>query len=293
MFATDSYLAQLLRKLGASDFTIRTADFLFGHVLKIAIILLVALVATRIATRVVRRSITGLVNRAPLRTGARAELRAATLAGVLASLTRVVVWTMATLLVIEQLGFNLGPFIAGASVIGVALGFGAQSLVKDFLSGFFILVEDQYGVGDVVNLGDAAGTVEEVNLRVTRVRSFDGTVWYVPNGEIKKVGNTSKEWSRAVVDLIVGLSTDISAAVAAIDEEMAALTGEQTIADGLLDAPVVLGVDAVGADSLTIRVAARVRPERRVAIERAMRARATDRLRRGGHTHAPEQLVVP
>jgi small-conductance mechanosensitive channel len=293
MFASDSYLAQLLKKLGASDFTINTADFLFGHVLKIALILLISLVFTRVAARVVRRSITGLVNRAPMRTGARAELRAATLAGVLASLVRVVVWTMSTLLVIQELGFNLGPFIAGASVIGVALGFGAQSLVKDFLSGFFILVEDQYGVGDVVNLGDTAGTVEEVNLRITSVRSFDGTVWYVPNGEIKKVGNTTKQWSRAVVDVVVGLSTDVAAAVAAISDELAALAGDATVADGLLEPPAVLGVDAVGPDSLTIRIAARVRPDRRVAVERAIRARAADRLRRDGHTHAPEQLVVP
>src|SRR5437763_12981072 len=176
MLATDSYLAQLLKKLGASDFTINTADFLFGHVLKIALIVIMSFVATRIAARIMRRSITGLVNRSPLPTGARAELRAATLAGVLVSLTRVVVWTLATLLIIQELGFDLGPFIAGASVIGVALGFGAQSLVKDFRPGVFILGEGRCVIGGVVNGGDTPDTGAGVNLRLSRMRAYDGTV---------------------------------------------------------------------------------------------------------------------
>ena len=115
----------------------------------------------------------------------------------------------------------------------------------------------------------------------------------MPNGEIKRVGNTTKEWARSVVDVVVGLSTDVGAAVASITEEMASLADDGTLSDGVIDTPTVLGVDAIGPDSLTIRVAVRVEPERRVAVERAIRARIADRLRRDGHTNAPEQLVVP
>src|SRR5206468_8412380 len=129
--------------------------------------------------------------------------RAKTLASVSASVVRVVVWTFAGLLILGQLGIDLGPFIAGASIVGFALGFGAQSLVRDYLAGFFIIAEDQFGVGDVITVSDSTGTVEEVSLRITRIRGNDGTVWFIPNGEIKKVGNSAKDWSRAIVDIVL------------------------------------------------------------------------------------------
>ena len=113
-------------------------------------------------------------------------------------------------MILSQLGVNIAPIIASAGILGIALGFGAQSLVKDFLSGIFMIFEDQYGVGDVVDVGEASGTVEAVSLRVTRLRDLDGTVWYVPNGEILRVGNKSQNWSRAVVDVGVGYDEDLA-----------------------------------------------------------------------------------
>ena len=115
-------------------------------------------------------------------------------------------------LVLSELGIDLAPLIAGAGIAGVALGFGAQSLVKDCLSGLFMLIEDQFGIGDVVDLGEAAGTVERVTLRATVLRGLDGTVWHVPNGEVQRVGNRSQLWSVAVVDVVVGYDADIAAA---------------------------------------------------------------------------------
>src|SRR6185369_16289116 len=122
------------------------------------------------------------------------------------------IWTVAAFMVLGEFGINLGPLIAGAGIIGVAIGFGSQSLVKDFLAGIFILVEDQYGVGDTVDLGEAVGVVEVVSLRTTRLRSVDGTVWHVPNGEIGRVGNKSQHWSRALLDVQVAYTTDITEA---------------------------------------------------------------------------------
>src|SRR5205085_5209231 len=143
----------------------------------------------------------------------RADQRVRTLAGVTGSVVRVIVWTVALLTILGIVGLNLGPLIAGASIVGVALGFGAQSLVKDFLSGFFILVEDQYGVGDQVSVGGAKGTIEEVTLRVNRMRSDDGSVWFVPNGEIRKVANATMGWQRALVDFLLPLDVDVERAL--------------------------------------------------------------------------------
>src|SRR6201999_3875756 len=139
------------------------------------------------------------------------------LASVLRSVVSFVVWVVAGLLILGQIGFNLAPLLAGAGILGVAIGFGSQSLVKDFLSGFFILVEDQFGGGDIVDLEPGiSGTVEAVSLRTTRLRSVDGTVWHLPNGEIRRVGNLSQHWSRAVMDIDVAYDTDIEHASAVI-----------------------------------------------------------------------------
>jgi small conductance mechanosensitive channel len=155
-------------------------------------ILLIAMAVSRLTTRAARRWTVTLARKSTFAAAARAQ----TLGGVVASVVRIVVWSFAGLLVLGELGLNLGPFIAGASVVGVALGFGAQTLVKDFLAGFFIIAEDQYGVGDDVSVGgetpNISGVVEEVSLRITRLRGDDGTVWFVPNGDIRRVGNRSR-----------------------------------------------------------------------------------------------------
>ncbi|MDQ4069498.1 MAG: mechanosensitive ion channel family protein [Actinomycetota bacterium] len=250
---------------------------------RVVLILVLAVLGARLGGRAAARSIRSLGSRSPLReVSPRAEQRATTLAGVAVSAIRIFVWTVAVLLVLSEFNFKLGPLIAGASIVGVALGFGAQSLVKDFVSGFFILIEDQYGVGDVVIIGDTTGTVEEINLRVTRLRGADGTVWFVPNGEIRKVGNSAKEWARAIVDFVVPSKDDLAAATAAIADEAAALTRDPKWADCLLEEPEVLGVESVGAESVTVRVSAKTEPSKKAALAREMRGRVARRLQRDG-----------
>lgn len=254
-----------------------------GRSAKIALILVLALVFLHLGTRVAGRSIRSLGARSPLREPSpRTEQRAETLAGVAISMVRIVVWSVAVLLVLEELGLNLGPLLAGASIIGVAIGFGAQSLVKDFFSGFFILVEDQYAVGDLITITDQTGTVEEINLRVTRIRATDGTVWFVPNGEIRKVGNSAKEWGRAIVDVIIPRKSDLATAMAVIGEEVAAVAADSAWADGVLEAPEILGVNAMGVDNVTVRVSTKTTPAQRLPLARAMRSRISLRLQQAG-----------
>ena len=172
------------------------SDIVFARPLKIAIVVVLAWVVAGILRRVIDRFVATLASqgRPPsIRTTARAQ----TLGHVLRSVSAFAIWTMAALTVLGEVGINLGPLVAGAGIAGVALGFGAQSLVKDFLAGIFILIEDQYGVGDVIDVGEVAGplitgTVEAVTLRATRLRAPDGTAWHVPNGTIQRVGNRSQ-----------------------------------------------------------------------------------------------------
>src|SRR5687768_9543594 len=240
-----------------------------GRSAKIALILVLALVFLRLGTRVAGRSIRSIGTRSALREPSpRLEMRAETLAGVAISMVRIVVWTVAVLLVLEKFGLNLGPLLAGASIVGVAVGFGAQSLVKDFFSGFFILIEDQYAVGDLITIADQSGIVEEINLRVTRIRATDGTVWYVPNGEIRKVGNSTKEWGRAIVDVIVPRKSDLATATAVIGEEVAAVAADPTWADAVMEEPEILGVNAMGVDNVTVRVSVKTTPAQRLPLAR-------------------------
>jgi small-conductance mechanosensitive channel len=273
----DSYLYKLFEKLGLSDLLAETA----AYFVTILLILVGAMVVSRVGSRLARRSIESVVARSRLEPTPRSTSRARTLAGVAASVVRIVVFSLATLMILDTLQINLGPFLAGASIVGVALGFGAQSLVRDFLSGFFILAEDQYGVGDTVTIAEVLGTVEEVSLRTTRLRGMDGTVWYVPNGEIRKVGNSAKDWSRAIVDVLVPPEADINAATAAIAEELRAVPPDEW-AETVLEAPEVLGVEAMGPDGWTVRVAARTTPDARARVVRELRTRIASRLQNEG-----------
>ncbi len=186
----EGFLYELVSRLGLGHSAARTADVLLARPLAILLLFIGAAVLSGMGSRLARRAVQTMQQRSPIRPGsARAELRASTLGQVLATLVRVVVWSMAALLILGVVGLNLAPLLAGAGIAGVAIGFGAQTLVRDVLTGFFILSEDQYGVGDVVTIGTApTGTVEDVTLRITRLRAADGVVWFVPNGEIKLLG---------------------------------------------------------------------------------------------------------
>ena len=163
-------------------------------------------------------------------------------------------------MILSQLGVNIAPIIASAGILGIALGFGAQSLVKDFLSGMFMIFEDQFGVGDVIDVGEAIGTVEAVTLRVTRLRDLDGTVWYVPNGEILRVGNKSQNWSRAVVDVGVGYDEDLARAKRVLGEVAHDLWEDEDFRSVIIEEPEVTGVEALTPDSITLRVLVKTAP---------------------------------
>ena len=152
----------------------------------------------------------------------------------------------------------------------MAIGFGSQSLVRDFLSGAFILVEDQFGVGDIVDVGEASGTVEAVSLRTTRLRAIDGTVWHVPNGEIRRVGNMSQHWSRALLDIEVAYDTVVEHARAVIKRVADSVWSED---DGVLEEPELWGVEQLGANGVMLRLVVKTTPSQQWRVSRELRER--------------------
>lgn len=204
---------------------------------------------------------------------ARRRQRASTIGSVLRSLTSFVVLGIALVLVLGELGINLAPIIASAGIAGVALGFGAQNLVRDFLAGIFMVLEDQYGVGDVVDLGEASGVVEAVGLRVTTLRDVSGTVWYVRNGEVLRVGNMSQGYAVAVVDLPLAHTADFGRATELAAEIADQVTSTEPVAEHVLAPPEVLGLDAVTTDSVTLRLTVKVRGGRQWTVQRSLRAK--------------------
>ncbi|MDO5738941.1 MAG: mechanosensitive ion channel family protein [Ornithinimicrobium sp.] len=266
-----------------------TVDWLLGPPLRIVLIILGALILRWVLHRAVRSVVDNAVERADdherssfermlhSATGANQERRrqrALTMGTVLRSLATFTIATIALLTIMAEVGLPLAPLLTSAGIGGIALGFGAQALVKDFLSGIFMIIEDQYGVGDVIDTGEATGTVEEVTLRVTRLRDATGVVWFIRNGEIVRIGNKSQGWAVATIDVPVAYDQDPQQVIGLLHTVVESLAQDPTWADKLLEPPTVAGVESVSGGTMTIRIFAKCRPGEQYAIPRELRERA-------------------
>ena len=211
----------------------------------------------------------------------RRRQRAEAIGSVLRSFVTASVFTLAALLVLGEFGFDLGPLLASAGIVGVAIGFGAQTLVKDLIAGLFMLLEDQYGVGDTVDLGEATGVVETVGLRITTVRDSRGVLWYIRNGEIVRVGNKSQGWAMVVIDVPIGFvnSEQASAVLRRAAERVAAEPEHQS---EFLEPPNVLGVDQLTVDGAVIRTIAKTTADAQITVQRELRRALTEALESSG-----------
>ena len=269
----------------ASHVPLDSREWLLSHGVRMLVILAIAvglLLLSRAVVRRMQRKLEGMdsvTQEYDLR-------RSYTLTQALTYALRVVVWTVTLLLLLGELGISLGPLIAGAGIIGVALGFGAQSLVRDFLSGFFILLENQFGVGDVIDIsapgGPVSGKVEDLSLRTTSLRAFDGTLHVVPNGNIQFLGNKSKGWSRAIVDVTVAYGEDLDHIRDILDELFDELREDKETAPLLFSGPTVLGPEQMGDSKVTMRIVADTRPGKKPDLERELRKRILGRFAERG-----------
>jgi len=307
-----SWLCSTVFRVSDNDRAAEIADA-FAKPVRVVLILLVAWFVTHLVGRIIRRMVSapskakennakkapfGFIDTSGAPSARRAQ-RAKTMADVLGRTANAIIWGIAVLVVLSELGINLAPLIAGAGVLGIALGFGAQTLVRDFLSGFFMLVEDQYGVGDVIDVGGTvggtsggvSGTVEGVSLRTTRLRDVEGVVWHVPNGEIKRVGNKSQQWSRALLDIEVDRDTDVASAIRVIKQTADAMWRDEGWRDAILTEPDVWGVEELGAQSMKIRLVVQTLPLEQWRVARELRARIKAALDEAG-IETPHETVT-
>ncbi|MBO9523271.1 MAG: mechanosensitive ion channel family protein [Nocardioidaceae bacterium] len=283
---TDSWTCAAVYHWTGNEDLSHAAGWLIGKPLAVVWLVFLGLLGRwllfKVIDRVVRRAAAGVPGK--LAKGPFAEhegeaavhrraQRAETMGGLLKSIVSGVIFSVVTMMALAELGANIAPLIASAGIIGVALGFGAQSLVKDFLSGVFMIFEDQYGVGDTVTFGDVSGTIEAVGLRVTRLRDVDGTVWYLRNGEILKVGNQSQNWSRTVLDIAVGYTEDITRVRRLLKEVAHELWEDPEFHDKIIEEPEVWGVQSLSADSVVVRVTLKTMPQKQWMVAREMRER--------------------
>ena len=211
----------------------------------------------------------------------RRHQRAHALGSILRNAASVTIFAIAVAIGLGDLGVNLAPVLASAGVVGIAVGFGAQNLVRDFLAGIFMLLEDQYGVGDVINIGDATGTVEAVSLRTTRLRDVNGVVWHLRNGSLEKVGNESQGWARAVVDVPVPPSLDIPDTRQVMEQSAGTMWRERRWRKLMLEKPEVWGVQDISDSQVVMRVAAKTLPLRQWEVARELRERVKSALDAG------------
>lgn len=303
-------VCRLTYRLGGSPDLAGALETFLGSPVKIIFVLLLALVARWLAHRAINRltihaseasTPQWLRNRAyvsfgesPLLVSERRRQRAETTGSVLRSVSTFTIFTVAIVMALGELGLNLGPILASAGIVGVALGFGAQTLVRDFLSGIFMLVEDQFGVGDVINLaalgaGESVGTVEAVTLRITRIRDVDGTVWYLRNGEVVRVGNMSQGWARAVIDVSVAFEEEVPRI-----RDLMKQTADQIWQDPawhglIIEEPQVWGVEAMSKDQVVVRLVAKTAPLKQWEVARELR----ERIKATFHRESVDMAAAP
>ncbi|SDO08576.1 mechanosensitive ion channel family protein [Actinacidiphila guanduensis] len=251
--------------------------------LRIILIVAIALVLRTVVRRTLSRLIDRMNRGAEAAAGTtlggllvnaeRRRQRSEAIGSVLRSVASFLIMGTAALTVLSVLKINLAPLLASAGVAGVAIGFGARNLVTDFLSGVFMILEDQYGVGDVIDAGVASGTVIEVGLRVTKLRGDDGEIWYVRNGEVKRIGNLSQGWATALVDVQVGAGEDLEHARKVISETVEVMAKDSPWDEQLWEPAKVLGLESVSAESVVITVQARTMPGQSAAVARELRWR--------------------
>ncbi len=247
--------------------------WIFTHGLKILFIFLMALllktVALRFIDRIIRRAVPGSI----FLTKSAEIKREDTLIGLFKGLLNVVIWVVAGLMILGELSINIGPLLAGAGIAGVALGFGAQYLVRDLINGFFIVFENQYRVGDVVCFGATCGAVEAINLRATTLRDLDGVVHHVPNGEIKITSNMSKDFSRINLDVGVSYETKLEEAIKVINRVGTELAEDPEWKDKIIQAPQFLRVDELADSAVIVKILGETKPLEQWSVTGELRRR--------------------
>jgi moderate conductance mechanosensitive channel len=286
---TPSFFCEAAWNLTHNRLLARAADWVVMKPILALVILGITALVNKWLRRLVTKLIVRFTNREQLAVSALSKIgvgtpssltvvdprlarRTSTLTAVSRAVVSTLVWTVGILLVVGVFGIDLGPLLAGVGIAGIAVGLGAQSLVRDCIAGFFVIMEDQFGVGDEVDLGQAVGTVETITLRCTTVRGVDGTLWSVPNGSILRVGNQSKLWSKALLDITIWYDADIDRALELLKETAAEVCARPEVQPIVLEPPEVQGVERLTNEGVVLRVVVKTAPGRQWELMRDLRS---------------------
>lgn len=242
------------------NFITNLTPWVFVHGMKIIVILVGAYIIRYFAGAIIDKIIRKAIVSKGFLTPEAEKKREDTLISIFEGTVKVIVWAAAILMIIAELGVNIGPLLAGAGIFGLAIGFGAQYIIRDFFTGLFIILENQYRVGDVVKIGDIAGTVESINLRMTVLRDVDGTVHHVPNGEIKIASNLSKEFARVNMKIGIAYNTDIEEAIKVVNQVGKEMSKDSEWKDKIIKAPEFVRVDDLADSAMVIKISVEVKP---------------------------------
>ncbi len=256
-----------------TDHVFRWTEFALGHGTRLLIILLIALLLIRVLRIVTRRLIAVAGSESTVRVARMREQQTRTLAGLLYSAGSAIIVIVAVLMALPEFGFNVTPVAAAAGLASLSIGFGAQHLVHDFINGFFTVLEDQYVVGDIVRIGDVVGRVEHLTLRRTVVRDPQGALVTIPNGEITKVANLSRDWGQVFLDTIVASDQPLDEALNTLEAVASDFRADPSWSPLLLDGPRVLGVESLSANGTSVRLQVRTAATRQDDVARELRRR--------------------
>lgn len=281
---TGGWFYQVMVKLGAPAQSARDISTLLGPVIDVLLVVLVAALLAHFGARSIRKVIGGFAHKAAGLAGStRVGARSKTAVSLLANLWRAVVVVIAVFVILGMVGIDLTPLLASATIIGATIGFGAQALVRDYLSGILLAVEDQFAIGDSVAIGTTVGTIEDMTLRVTRIRALDGTIWYVPNGDIRLLGNSSRGVAVAVVDVDIPLplaKDSVRKTAKGLLDAATLVCNSALFKPGCPGPPQFKGVVATQLQSCTVRVTVQTVPDQRSALEAAIREALIDEVSR-------------
>jgi len=256
-----------------TDQVFRWTEFALGHGTRLLTILLISLILVRVLRMLTRRLIASAGSESAARVARMREQHIRTLAGILYSGGTAVIIIVAALMALPEFGFNITPVAAAAGLASLSIGFGAQHVVRDFINGFFTVLEDQYVVGDIVRIGDVVGRVEHLTLRRTVVRDPQGAVVTIPNSEISKVANLSRDWGQLFLDAIVAADQPLDEALNALEAVASEFRADPSWSPMLLDGPRVLGVESLTPNGTTVRLQVRTAPTRQDDVARELRRR--------------------
>ncbi|MDD3626045.1 MAG: mechanosensitive ion channel family protein [bacterium] len=250
------------------------------HIINIVVILLIMFIIN-MALKALSNRITKTIDKWDEDESSR-EKRAKTLIKVLHHAVTVIIVVIGSLMIFREVGINITPLLTGAGIVGVAIGFGAQSIFKDFFSGFFILLENQYRVGDIIKLGEIAGEVEEINLRITKIRDLQGILHFIPNGEIRSVSNMTFHWSKSVVDIPVAYESDAGKVFNVLAKVAEEIMKRKDLKKLILEKPSITGIESFGDSSIGFRMLIKTKPKQQWEVSRQVRLAVKENFEKEG-----------